>query len=323
MLKSLIVGSLALASANLMLAETEDSFRKSLPVESSKKLSLIVDFASIRVEGGSTGNVELEAFFAGNPPSRKEFDRMMADFSFDVQRSGSDLRVKGEFKNGWKSAGFGGYLSKHWCSNGKCLEYEWLHRMEIRARVPSQFATDLRTSGGSITVGDLGGETTARTSGGSLHFGHIDGPVNGETSGGSITLLSGKGRAIVHTSGGGIRIEDMAGEVEAETSGGSIEIMKTSGRVTARTSGGGIHIGEAVNAIDAETSGGGITVAMRSNAKFDIDAETSGGGVSSEFEVIGAVNSARNNRLRGAVNGGGPLLHLRTSGGGIHIRRAG
>jgi len=239
-----------------------------------------------------------------------------------VQRSGSDLRVKGEFKNGWKSVGLFGNFG-HNCHDGKCLEYEWLRRMEIRARVPSQFATDLRTSGGSITVGDLSGEATAHTSGGSLHFGHIDGPVTGETSGGSITLLSGKGRAIVHTSGGGIRIEDMAGEVEAGTSGGSIEITRTSGRVTARTSGGSIHIGEAANAIDAETSGGGITVAMRSNSKFDVDAETSGGGVSSEFQVIGAVNNTSHNHLRGTVNGGGPLLHLRTSGGGIHIRRVG
>jgi len=323
MFKPFVIGSLALATASLMLADTEDSFRKSLPVESSKKLSLTVDFASIRVEGGATNNVELEAFFSGNPPSRKEFDRMMADFDFDIQRSGSDLRVKGEFKQGWKSVSLFGNFGHRYCHNGKCLEYEWLRRMEIRARVPSQFATDLRTSGGSITVGDLSGEATARTSGGSLQFGHIDGPLNGETSGGSITLLSGKGRAIVHTSGGGIRIDDMAGEVEAETSGGSIEIMRTSGRVTARTSGGGIHIGEAANAIDAETSGGGITVAMRSSSKFDLDAATSGGGVTSEFQVIGDVNNSRHDHIRGTVNGGGPLLHLRTSGGGIHIRRVG
>ncbi len=323
MFKPLLIASLVFASAGLMLAETEDSFRKSVPVEASKKLSLTLDFASIKVEGGASNNVELEAVFAGNPPSRKDFDRMMADFDFTVTRSGSDLRIKGEFKTGWKNVSLFGNFGHHYCNYGKCLEYDWLRRMEVRARVPSQFATDLRTSGGSITVGDLRGETTARTSGGSLHFGHIDGPVNGETSGGSITLLSGKGRAYVRTSGGSIRIEEMAGEVDADTSGGQIDILKTTGRVTAHTSGGGIHIGEAANAVEASTSGGGITVAMRSSSKFDVDAETSGGSVSSEFEVIGAVNSARHEHLRGSVNGGGPMLRLRTSGGGIHIRRAG
>jgi hypothetical protein len=246
---------------------------------------------------------------------------MLKDFSLDIDHQGSGVFIRGTFKDGWQSKGFRGFCWQ--MKNGLCLEYSrWLRQIEFRLKVPPQLAADLHTRGGSITVGDLKSEVNARTSGGSLTFGRIDGPVNGETSGGSITLNRGQGRATLRTSGGSIRIEEVAGDVDAETSGGSIRISRTTGRVRAHTSGGPIVIGHAANAVDASTSGGGIEVEMPSNAAFELDASTSGGGVHSDFTVFGAVNDSERHALRGTVNGGGPLLHLRTSGGGIRIHKA-
>ena len=322
MLRSLTVSALVFAAAAVTFAETtEDRVRKSIPVQSATRFGLDVDFGSIQVVAGSSGTIEVEATFRGDPPSRREFDRMLKDFSFDVDRQGSGIFIRGTFKGGWVSSG--GWFDHGFCHDGKCLEYSrWLRHLEFRATVPAQLAADLHTRGGSISVGDLKSEVNARTSGGSLQFGHIDGPVNGETSGGSITLSSGQGRAVLHTSGGSIHIEEVAGDVDATTSGGSIQINRTTGRVVAHTSGGSITIGHAASAVDASTSGGGITVDMASNAAFQLDASTSGGGVQSEFTVMGAVNGSDRHSLRGTVNGGGPLLHLRTSGGGIRIRRS-
>jgi hypothetical protein len=324
MLRSLTLSTLVLAGAAVTFGQlTEDTVRKSIPVQTATRFGLDVDFGSIQVDAGSSGTIEVEATFRGNPPSRREFDRMLKDFSLDFDRQGSGVFIRGTFKDGWVSSGGLGFFDHGFCRNGKCLEYSrWLRHVEFRLRVPAQLAADLHTHGGSISVGDLKSEVNARTSGGSLQFGHIDGPVNGETSGGSITLSRGQGRAILHTSGGFIRIEEVAGDVEAETSGGSISITRTTGRVIAHTSGGSIVIGHAANAVDASTSGGGITVDMASNAAFQVDASTSGGGVHSDFTVIGAVNDAGRSTLRGTVNGGGPLLHLRSSGGGIRIRKA-
>jgi hypothetical protein len=308
------------ASAATLLADTEDRIRKSIPVQSATRFNLEADFGSIQVNTGSTSTIEVEAYFRGDPPSRGDWDRMLKDFSIDVDRQGSTVYIRGRFRDGWKPAGSFG-ICRH-MTDGKCLEYaRWLRNLEIRVTVPAQLSTELRTRGGSISVGDLKGEVIARTSGGSLHFGRIEGPVNGETSGGSITLIAARGRAILHTSGGSIHIEDTAGEVNADTSGGSIQISRTTGRVVARTSGGSITIGQASSAVDAFTSGGGISVTMASNAAFQLDASTSGGNVHSDFTVIGAVNDTGRNSLRGTVNGGGPLLHLRTSGGGIRIHR--
>ena len=322
MLRFLTLGALVFAGTAILVGETEDTVRKSIPVQSATRFGLDVEFGSIEVNAGSNATIEVETIFRGDPPSRAEFDRMLKDFTLEVSRQGSGVFIRGTFKDGWKPTGLLGDFGHAICHDGKCLEYSrWLRSVEYRVKVPAVFSADLHTRGGSIRVGDLKGEVNARTAGGSLQFGNIDGPVNGDTSGGSITLTSGKGRAILHTSGGSIRIEDVAGDVDAQTSGGSIDIARTTGRVVARTSGGSITIGEAANAVDASTSGGGIAVAMRSSAAFQLDASAAGGGVHSDFTVMGAVNESGRHSLRGTVNGGGPLLHLTTSGGSIHIRR--
>jgi DUF4097 and DUF4098 domain-containing protein YvlB len=323
MLRYFTLAALVFAGAAILAAETEDEVRKSIPVQSATRLGLDVDFGSIDVSAGGSGTIEVEAIFRGNPPSRAEFDRMLKDFSLDVRRQGSGVFIRGTFKDGWKQTGVLGHLDHGICHDGKCLEYSrWLKSVEFRVKVPSAFSADLHTRGGSVKVGDLTGEVNAQTAGGSLEFGSIGGAVTGETSGGSITLIASKGRSVLHTSGGSIRIEDASGDVDAHTSGGSIQISRTTGRVVAHTSGGSINIGHAANGVEASTSGGGINVAMPSSGAFQLDASTSGGRVHSEFPVMGVVNDSDRHTLRGMVNGGGPLLHLTTSGGSINIRRA-
>jgi hypothetical protein len=301
-------------------APTEDRVQRSIQLQSATRLALTAEVGSIRAMPGASPSLEVEVYFRGDPPSRAEFDNMLRDFSLEVTNLGSEIRVAGTFKNGWRTGipfNWG-----RWCRNSRCLEYRWLRQIEYRLSAPEPLSVDLSTSGGSITVGDLKREVTARTSGGSLDFGRIEGPVNGRTSGGSITLRGVRGRADVRTSGGSIRIDEAAGDVEAHTSGGSIDINRTTGRVSVRTSGGGITVRETAGPVDAATSGGGIEVRLLSGKGYDIDAATSGGGVSSDFPVqVSGRRSQR--RLQGPVNGGGPLVRLRTSGGSIRIRSVG
>ena len=335
--------AIGLAGAFGLFAQTEDYVRRSIPVNSSGRLVLAADWGAIKVQAEGTRTAEIEVYFRGRPWSQAAFERMLRDFSLEVSQVGSDIRVTGRFKDGWRRSpfwgDFWGRFNNGTCRNGKCLEYTWLREVEYHVTVPREFGVDLSTSGGSIAVGDLKGEVAARTSGGELSFGRIGGPVRGNTSGGSISLEGGRGKAVLRTSGGAIRIEDVAGEVDASTSGGSIQIRRAQGRVSAHTSGGSITIREASGSVDASTSGGSvtanlltqpnessrlstsggsITVELASNVHLDVDASTSGGGVSSDF----AVPFPRNRQnLRASINGGGPLLQLHTSGGGIHIQK--
>jgi len=335
--------AIALAGSIGLFADTEDQVRRSIPVNSSNRVVLHADWGAIKVQPGVARLAEVEVSFRGNPRSRAEFDRMLRDFSLDVTQVGSDIRVSGRFKDGWRSAPLGGWFWEWFnhaqCRENKCLAYEWLRQVEYRVSLPRELSVDLTTSGGSIAVGDLMGEVAARTSGGGLSFGRIGGTVTGNTSGGSISLAGSRGKAVLRTSGGGISVEDAAGAVEASTSGGSIQVNRASGRVSAHTSGGSVTIRETTGAVDASTSGGSVSaflstqpnelcrlstsggsinVELARNLRFDVDASTSGGSVSSDFAVP---TSGDRHNLRAAINGGGPLLHLRTSGGGIRIQK--
>lgn len=334
---------IAATAATCLFADIEDRFNRSVPAQAGGRLVLEAEIGSIRVEPGSANSIEVEVFRRIDAPSREESERILRDLDLEITPQGSEIRMRGVFKNGWKPQSEVRSNGRRMCRDGKCLEYaRYLREFEYRVRLPKQFNVDLHTSGGSIHVGDLSGEAKAATSGGSLTFGRIDGPITGRTSGGSITLTGGSGKADVRTSGGSIHIGEVSGNVNAHTSGGSIHIDRASGSVIARTSGGSVTVRETTGSIDASTSGGNVTafllaqpkescrlstsggtinVHLASSIGVEVDASTSGGSVSSEFPVTVSGRISRR-ELKAAVNGGGPLLHLRTSGGGIHLKRA-
>jgi len=343
-----IVAVLACA-ASVYGSDIEQSVRKSVAVSSATHLKLNADYGSIGVLPGSGKNVDVEVYFRGDPPSRREFDQMLRDFSLKVTQQGSEVGVEATFTHGWEPLlSFvlidGLFARNSICHHWRCLVYSsWLEEVEFRIAVPQQFDANVATSGGSITVSRLKGEVIAHTSGGGLRFDRIDGPVNGSTSGGSIWVAGATGRTVVHTSGGGIRIADTTGDVDASTSGGSISIDTVSGRIKVHTSGGGIDARDISGAIDASTSGGSVTASLRgqpqqecrfytaggsisvslpSDARVNLDASTSGGGVSTDFPVP-YTDGRHRSELRAPLNGGGPLFYLQTAGGSVHLRRAG
>ena len=152
-------------------------------------------------------------------------------------------------------------------------------------KVPKHYNIDLKTGGGSIKLSDIKGRVDAYTSGGSIKLGRVEGDVDVNTSGGSIT------------------VDEVFGNIDAHTSGGSIRANISK---------------QPTQDSKLNTSGGSVTVYLSSDIAVDLYARTSGGSVRSEFAVKG--NSKRN-RIEGEINGGGPKLNLKTSGGSIRIKK--
>ena len=85
------------------------------------------------------------------------------------------------------------------------------------------------------------------------------------------------------------------------------------------TSGGSIDAEVRQNrGIILKTSGGTITLLLPENVRASIDAETSGGRAQSEL-ALSSTELAERSHLRGAINGGGEQVVLRSSGGSIHV----
>ena len=152
-------------------------------------------------------------------------------------------------------------------------------------KVPEDYNVDLRTGGGSIDLSDLRGQVDAYTSGGSIRLGQIEGDVD------------------VKTSGGSIKVEEVAGNIEAHTSGGSIKATITK---------------QPTKDCELTTSGGSVTAYLAPSIAVDLVASTNGGSVSSEFDVNVTL---KKRSLKGTINGGGPSLVLKTSGGSVRVKK--
>jgi len=94
------------------------------------------------------------------------------------------------------------------------------------------------------------------------------------------------------------------------------------GAIDASTSGGTVtaYISEQpADDCRLTTSGGGVAVTLADGIGVELDAQSSGGRVTSDFDVSGGRSTKTS--LAGAINGGGPELYLRSSGGGVKIER--
>ncbi len=172
-----------------------------------------------------------------------------------------------------------------------------------------QNKVDVKTSIGNINLGNVAGNVKAKTaSGGDIQVGNVGGTVNAETSIGNLRFGQVKGAVWGKTS-----------------SGGTITLQNCQGKVDMKTSLGDIHAEMTTQPRQQwalqTTSGGKIVVKLISNIAVLVDAQTSSSGrVSSEFPVQGSISK---NSLKGTINGGGPLLKLRTSIGDIRLLRKG
>jgi DUF4097 and DUF4098 domain-containing protein YvlB len=211
--------------------------------------------------------------------------------------------------------------------------------------------TSLHTGGGSIKVMSAKGKIIAEsgggsvmvvsgmqgaeleTGGGSIQVERCNGKVKAETGGGSIELGDINGPAEISTGGGSIRLNSAKGPVQAETGGGSIELMGVPS-ARAETGGGGIEakfisVGGERHDSELETSAGDITVYVAANVNLSIRASievANGHNIHSDFPEIkinveGGDYGPKTVTAEGNLNGGGPVLKIRTTTGDIWLRR--
>ncbi len=210
----------------------------------------------------------------------------------------------------------------------------------------------LHTGGGAIEVHHVNGKVSAETGGGSVEIISATQGASIETGGGAIEVRQCSGKLKAETGGGGIDLGDIAGPAEIETGGGSIHLSSAKGYVEARTGGGGIELygvpsarvetgaggivvklvktGAAPHDSVLETSAGDITVYIAPDVAISVRASVdlgNGHHITSDFPDIHVASEGdqwgpRTLSAEGKLNGGGPVLKVRTTTGDICFRRA-
>ncbi len=306
-----------------------DQIEKAYRVKPGGSLKVISEFGALDVQTTDQDKVEIFISKESEFKLDKWTRAALTDFEVVFEHKGSDVHINGIFKHGLE------YWQK------KRLKGLKIH---FQVKVPQQYNIDLKTASGGISVADLGGEVRAQTAGGSLRFGNIRGTVWGRTSGGSVEVHEVAGTVRVQTSGGSLRLRKIRGFIWGNTSGGSIELEECNEGAEVQTSGGNITLENVTGAVSAKTSGGsigatvtrqpqhdsslnlhtsggGIVVTLIPDIAADLDARAGWGHVSSDFPVVSMIEEkVSKSRLKGSINGGGPLLKLRTSGGNIRLK---
>jgi DUF4097 and DUF4098 domain-containing protein YvlB len=203
---------------------------------------------------------------------------------------------------------------------------------------------------GVIRVQSAGGESWFETAGGEIFVHQVLGAVHAATAGGNIKIERASGTVFARTAAGLIDVQQAGGAVTAESSGGAIQVNaangvhcdSSGGAIRLRNVGGALRASTSMGSILAEllsgnrildstlsTNSGDITVFISSNLPLTVLARNESAGsvgrIISDFPEIRAKQISQAGMspvvAEGALNGGGPILHINVIGGTIYLRR--
>ncbi len=186
-----------------------------------------------------------------------------------------------------------------------------------RVYLGSAKGASIQTGAGSIEVRKCNGDLGASSGGGNLSLGDVNGAVQAETTAGSVRLDSAKGRVRVSTGGGSVELFNLGEGVQVETGAGGItaEFVGKRGSFSASS----LH-----------TASGDVLVYLPADLPVTVHASSdmaTGHGISSEFSGLritkeGSNFIPRSMYAEGVLNGGGPVLKVRTIIGQIDFRQS-
>jgi hypothetical protein len=199
-------------------------------------------------------------------------------------------------------------------------------RLSIEVRIPTKGDLSINTTNGAIDVSSLSGNIVLRSSNGALRATQLAGTVDMGTTNGRIELNTVKGTLKAVTSNGAITATGLDGKCDLETQNGrvdvagrfdSLEIHALNGAVAARAESGST-LSPAWN---ISTTNASVNLSVPRDLKANLDAGTTNGHIKLDLPV--AVQGYQSGtQIRGALNGGGPDMSVRTTNGGIHLSGA-
>lgn len=192
----------------------------------------------------------------------------------------------------------------------------------------------IKTGGGQVKIGTAGA-TTVETGAGNIAMSQCNGDLHANSGGGNLNLGDVRGTVTAHTGGGTVRLASAQGAVEVNTGGGAVELMKVGQSAHVETGGGPITVqfvagrGQYRDSY-LHTAVGNVVVYLPRDLGVNVHASTElagGAGIKSEFPGLGITSEGgqygpKSMFGEGPLNGGGPLLRLRTTIGEIDILRS-
>jgi TonB family protein len=210
------------------------------------------------------------------------------------------------------------------------------------------------TAGGHITVGNVTGNAVLKTGGGHIHAGVIGETAQVETGGGNVWIERATGRVTASSGGGQINFGEATGPIQARAAGGGVRVLRVSGPMQLDSNGGSIFLPRVDSPVRASTGTGKITAwltpaLMKTSGDSQLESRqgdiivyvprqlsvTIEATIDASLDhlitadpslplVVSYTNGESGRQMHGecAINGGGDVVYLRTTGGNIQLRYA-
>lgn len=129
---------------------------------------------------------------------------------------------------------------------------------------------------------------------------------------------------------GGIGIKSVEGNIEFSTVNGGVSLSEVAGDVKGRTTNGGVKVALSGptwrgGGLDVETTNGGVKLVLPTNYAANVETGTVNGGFKSDFPELQVKKDEndryyqRNKNISASINGGGALIRVKTTNGGVKI----
>jgi hypothetical protein len=179
-------------------------------------------------------------------------------------------------------------------------------RLEIEVVVPADCDLDVRSGDGSITSEQP-----------------LTGKLSVHTGDGSIRVHGASGAVLLSTSDGRISADQLDGTVSARSGDGAVQLSGRFDRLEVHASDGRVDV-EAVRGSKVvddwriESADGPVTVRIPRDLAAELEASTGDGRL--QFDLPVTVSGPLNHHsIHGLLNGGGPLLRVRTQDGSLRL----
>lgn len=172
----------------------------------------------------------------------------------------------------------------------------------------------------------LAGQVRVNTSAGQIR---VDGPsTGGRHQGWSVSFevfVPRQTDLILKAHNGGIGISGVRGNIQFDAQNGGVHLTNLAGSVHGHTQNGGLHVELAGTRWDGEkldvtTTNGGVHVTMPEGYAAHLETGTVNGGIHIDFPIT--VHGQISKQFSTDINGGGPLVRVMTTNGGVHIGKS-
>jgi hypothetical protein len=208
------------------------------------------------------------------------------------------------------------------------LRFDWDEEapvdVQLRLSVPRHCHVDLRAIQGRAEIGNLSGRITVRIENGGVFLRRIEGAVTVHLDQGDFVLSRCTGPVTARVLRGLIRVGTIGGRAELANATGDIEVMAVRHSLVAEAEVGVVRVGFAPGlAADSRVrvAAGELFARFHAKTACRLDAAATWGRVNSDLPLAIESGASGARSLTGRLNGGGPLVQLRASGGSVTIER--